>query len=288
MSKIKEHFYEEITTAQQVGARVEKPILFSTSMVQAILAGRKTQTRRSVGLSEVNYSPDQWEFLGMELNPEIEIDFKKQKTLEGYFAVFANKTEEINLYVKSRYGKPGDLLWVREMFAPTDAEYLHKETKNQCVYRADFIETETIKEILTDMNWKWKPSIHMPKNLARIWSEVEEIRIERLQDISEEDAKAEGVKLHKRGVHYLDYIAKKQHTTQFYYCFKSAIRSFRSLWNLINKHTDMSKPNIEWRENPWIWVIKYKILSTTGKPQICYKSNELCKYDCKGLCRENM
>jgi hypothetical protein len=223
----------------------EKPILYSTEMVLANLEGRKNQTRRTNNLDKVNDKPDNWEFKG----------FIPYATPE---AIFINRYTGVTLAIKCPYGGAGDVLWVRETFAKTlSDEYLHQSTKLPYFYKADVLDSETEKEVMTAYGWKYKPSIHMPKAAARIWLQVESIGVERVQDISEQDAIAEGIDT-SNGLpvgmtsHYIDYIDARN-------CFTSAINSFKSLWQSINGEES-------WQSNPWVWVIKYKVLSTTGKP----------------------
>lgn len=127
------------------------------------------------------------------------------------------------------YGIPGDKLWVRETFM----EY----APNQFEYKSGF----------TDEPIKWKPSIHMPKVAARIWLQITDIRVERLQDISEEEAKKEGLKFAKSTIDpcYLDYMVGG------YNAMTTAYKSFRSLWRKINGEES-------WDVNPWVWIIEFK------------------------------
>lgn len=125
------------------------------------------------------------------------------------------------------YGKSGDIIWVRESFARVNGEIAFKA--NEAQYKFAPGETKGL----------WKPSIHMPKAVARIWLEVKNTRVERLYDITEEDAKAEGV---------------------------ANGNIFRSLWQQINGN---------WNDNPCIWVISFKVLSNKGKPDF----NKAKNYD---------
>lgn len=190
----------------------ERPILFSTPMVEAILDGRKTQTRRARGATFQN------------------------------FEEFAR--------IKCPYGKPGDRLWVRETWQITN--FLHPSDENYgYIYKA----SENGKDWQENTEeWKWKPSIHMPKAAARIWLEITETRLEQLQDISKEDAIAEGIEPVADG--YKNYMPKLSSTSQF--CWPTAYHSFKSLWESINGAES-------WDLNPWLWVVKFKVLSTTGK-----------------------
>ena len=168
---------------------VFKPILFSTPMVQAILEGRKTQTRRIV-----KPQPDfdrAWKNLGMTekfgLETELEIP---ELDLTGYFLGVSSpigdglKATGIcipNIPIKIH---KGDILWVRETWRYSD------DLRNPYLYKQKEYE-DWKPEYLQGI--KWKPSIFMPKAACRIFLEVTDVRIEKLQDISEEDAVAEGI-----------------------------------------------------------------------------------------------
>jgi len=201
----------------------ERPILFQTEMVKAILEGRKTQTRRGFNQASYLTNPTQ-RFKGMGY-----INGKPDQ----YAASIGS--ENFSTLHKSKYGKPGDLLWVRERF------HLHGYTKegSQIVsYKSQAVDSK-------DKGWTWKPSIHMPKSAARIWLMVEDIRVERLNDIREDDARNEGV---------LPSLISTSHTVGL-----SCKYSFAVLWESINGKES-------WNSNPWVWVIQFRVLSTTGKP----------------------
>lgn len=139
-----------------------KPILFSTEMVQAILAGRKTQTRRTKGLKVVNNNPDSHLFNSFSIDNE-NANFKK---LEGMW-------QGVDVPYKT-----GDVLWVRESFAKVE----FKDQPTLYLYKAN----------PEHQSMKWKPSIHMPKEACRLFLKVTNVRTERLQDITEMDAIFEG------------------------------------------------------------------------------------------------
>lgn len=212
----------------------EIPILFSTPMVQAILEWRKGMTRRTRGLKLINDNIDDWEFVNLVVNAKGELH-----------AHFWNNRQDIPKFIKCPYGKPGDILWVRESFChyTTDTGFEIPAT-----YRFKTDENITGEE-------KWKPSIHMPKEAARIWLQVEEVRLERLQDISEEDARNEGVEKLSSTVFgkplYMDYMGDEPTT--------NTRVSFETLWESINGAES-------WDANPWVWVVKFKFLSTSSKP----------------------
>ncbi len=236
----------------------EIPILFSTSMVQAILDGRKTMTRRMTDLEVINEMPSGWKLSAVLIG-------KIKGILNSFFRFESIKSDYIADRT-CRYGQPGDILWVRESFS---------FWLDAIKYKAD---GESVLK-----GFKYKPSIHMRKDYARIWLQVEEVRVERLQDIGWNDAIAEGIHVKYWGEDTSEpYAYRKSKPEGIATDYKrSPIEAFQDLWTEINGPESL-------KINPWVWVVKYKVLSTTGKPEICYKTNEVCKYDCKGLCRENM
>ena len=289
MSATKEHYHDKIEEgmrSSKLVANNSKPILFSGAMVLAILEGRKTQTRRSSKLDHINTDADRWEFVRLETDPDVVVRrpglTDRFNKLKGHYATFEQKKDGISYFAKCPYGKPGDLLWVRETTAFTKGEFQAYDTIS---YRADnfhkdinrpgvdFPEKEMCKDGWYDKNLskevKWTPSIHVKKIYARIWLEVTEIKVERLQNITEKDAIAEGV-------------AKIEHPLfgSLYknYCFgnqdddsigsKSPNESFFSLWESIN---GIASHEV----NPWVWVIKFKVLSTSGKENIQHSINNI-------------
>lgn len=152
-----------------------KPILFNTDMVRAILANRKTVTRRVVKSAD-----QQWRFDGLEVGPAM-LKIRKNGEeypvdMSGLWATFESDGYPEYPMVKASY-QPGDILYVRETFCHIFGRY---------VYRADY------GEVSEDTKALWKPSIHMPKKAARLFLRVTAVRVERLQDMTDEDAVAEG------------------------------------------------------------------------------------------------
>ena len=212
-----------------------KPILFSTEMVQAILEGRKTQTRR-----EVKHG------LGKFMDNE---DIKVSITDDGEMVHFKSKGIGTSFMgLKSPYGKIGDILWVRE----TVFDYknfkqvpLFSNIKENYIYKADgnFIGCH-----------KWKPSIHMPKDAARIFLRVTNIRVERLFEISEKDAIAEGVecKIVENIKEYRAYLVKESEHVFGKNSYPDTPEcSFLELWEKINGNESVNS-------NPWVWVIEFE------------------------------
>lgn len=205
------------------------PILFSTPMVEAILEGRKTMTRRTLkkqpnenGVSFMKNPPLDWEQVYKEQWKPWKIE-----TEEG---------ESISL--NCPYGQIGDVLWVRETWQPNSTPTgwpFHYKAKNDTFNQPE--------------NEKWKPSIFMPKAACRIFLEITDVRVERLQDITEHDAVAEGVE--KVGNIFLwtykNYLLKSSRYDRQY----SALESFQTLWQSINGKDS-------WEANPFVWVVEFK------------------------------
>lgn len=207
----------------------EIPILFSTAMVQAILSGNKTQTRRVVKFPLK--SPTHMASINDSDNPP-PVEWCPN-------------------------GQPSDLLWVREK------QGYYQDNKALCpVFRTEISDNEV-------GFYKWRPSIHMPKEAARIWLKVKTVRVERLHDISEEDAKAEGILCYRdefdgNRYRYKDYMADSSdygHPDHDYPTVGIAKTSFCTLWESINGRES-------WDSNPWVWVVEFEVLSTTGKPEL--------------------
>lgn len=216
-----------------------KPILYSTDMVQALQQGRKTMTRRTQGLEEINKQPDAYSVATVNIG-EYVFEVRSQKSDVGSFDSMTDVT------VRSKYQK-GDILWVREKFS------IHGHTTRHFIYRADVCGDHDLPD-----GCKWKPSIHMPKAAARIFLKVTNVRVERLQQISEEDAVAEGIlylesmqpytmgyKLY--GDHEISDILERKAVTG------TSIESFETLWDMIN-----GKGAFDF--NPWVFVYEFEVL----------------------------
>jgi len=148
------------------GEIMEKPILFNTGMVQAILEGRKTSTRRIIKI------PENFSYLMDE----------ETSNGEMLISVESDLCPQCYKYIYAPY-QPGDILYVRETWFKDIERY---------VYRANYFETEKFYRNGNEVKIKWHPSIHMPKSAARIFLRVTDVRVERVQDITEDGARAEG------------------------------------------------------------------------------------------------
>ena len=199
-----------------------KPILFNTEMVRAILDGRKSCTRRLVKPEPQGY---------FEVNEE---------------PLYIYDTDENQGKITPPY-QPGDILYVRETWEHFECCCCEGDEHGNCyrepqqsalnkscgcyMYRAT-------DEIYGDA--KWHPSIHMPKEAARIWLKVTDVRVERLQDITSEQIYKEGVEVEEP--HVLNGEEKRY--------------AFSSLWNSTVKKSDIDRYG--WNANPWVWVIEFE------------------------------
>jgi len=225
----------------------EIPILFSTEMVRAIIAGRKTETRRvAVPVKDDSFDG------GFKFG-------------HGYSWTSINYPKIAN---NSKYGTSGDVLWVREehyRFGHWEKDNTKKRKTGRQAWKfvADNEEIKYADNAPEDFRkgrhhhdshtpaWHKRLARFMPKAAARIWLQVEEIRVERLKDITEASAIAEGIEISKNGL-WRNYIHPEVPRL-------SAIDSFMTLIGSIITMDKVFK-------NPWVWVVKFKVLSTTGKP----------------------
>lgn len=209
------------TAAKQVEVK-ERPIIFSGPMVRAILEGRKTQTRRVIKPQPL----DSWM---LHHNTDWSEYYKRTRFGLKKHLWIAHPTE--NEEIVCSKGVPGDRLWVKETFGIPDAPY-EKKTKELVVYRADQFPA------LQEANkYFWRNVRNMPRWASRILLSITNIRVERIQDISAADAKAEGVEA------FLNRDA-------------TAWRAgFQIGWDEIN-----AKRGFAWSMNPWCWVLEFKKL----------------------------
>jgi hypothetical protein len=229
----------------------ERPILFSSPMVRAILAGRKTQTRRILGWKPredgLNLA-----FSGLELG-----FYCSDSPASGYVlrsrgagSCWNDRTHPAHC----PHGATGDRLWVRETHACFHVgEGLDRAVPECVAYRAtcrddgsfDFVNTRG--EVMGLRVTKWTPSIFMPRWASRITLEITEIRVQRLQEISDEDAKAEGI---ERDTEPCDHTRLSCEEIK---CLGPTHRStFCELWDLINGK------RAAWASNPWVWAITFR------------------------------
>lgn len=227
-----------------------KPILFNTEMVRAILDGRKTVTRRLIKpqpKSKLCYT-----FAGSHKKDIGRWGYPSKTAHEFWREEFKLPDDIAEEELKKKWNPPyhtDDVLYVRETWAPI---YPNKESNEVCGY---IYEEDSLEEYDNrypdgkDYQWggKWKPSIHMPKEAARIWLNVNNVRLERLQEITEEQAKAEGAIDNRGFIHSPDNEYDDIHTAKEY---------FEQIWKSTIKKTDIDCYG--WDANPWVWVIEFE------------------------------
>lgn len=195
------------------------PILFNTQMVQAILDGRKTTTRRV--MKNQDYIADN----------------------------------------KQPYRK-GDILYVRETWNICNMDI--EDNSITFIYKADKSEEQSARtvivpneiwdqynESMAENNPDWRPSIHMPKEAARIWLRVTDVRAERLREITENGTR-------KEGIHFSecpDGFTWKE-CTDIHNCYTTSIGAMQALWDSTIKKSDLDRYG--WNANPWVWVIEFE------------------------------
>lgn len=223
----------------------ERPILFSAPMVRAILAGTKTQTRRIVKPQPQPNGGEGLHPVAPYCNPHGSWAWVLAATGHGSGG---------NLF-DCPYGQPGDRLWVRETWqGPLLDSEEHEAAQFRedgpdafkkpgfCAYRA----TDTLDAVDLDGNdLGWRPSIHMPRWASRISLEITGVRVERLQDISEADAIAEGISAKEDGRYHCGCDDDGE------ILCKSPVTAYAWLWNSINGDG-------AWAANPWVWVVEFK------------------------------
>ena len=197
-----------------------KPILFNTEMVRAILDGRKTCTRRICKDANECTVPDM-EFYNAD-----------RRTYAVHNFVDKEHTEQLSTAERTCPICTGDILYVLETW---------KKAPNGYYYYEDWQRND-----IADVT-KWKPSIHMPKEAARIWLKVTDVRVERLHEITEDGAKAEGAIDNRGFIHSPENEYDRIHTAR---------EHFIRIWNSTIKKSDLDRYG--WDANPWVWVIEFE------------------------------
>lgn len=219
-----------------------KPILFNTQMVQAIRENVKTTTRRIIKRTPSNDAPSGYGFW-KEFNEDDNKWYIKDYT---HSCCWWGEKEYINRFSKFHIG---DILYVRETWKVNlytdgyaDAEVIYKENNNKKKYK--HIGDDLFNKLLKFSTKEgWQPSLFMPKEVARLFLRVTDVKIERLQDLTENGIKAEGIT-----EEWPPYAEDK----------------FHKLWDSTIKKKDREK--YSWNANPWVWVIEF---------ERCEKPNEV-------------
>ena len=224
------------------------PILFNGDMVRAILDGRKTVTRR--------ICKDANEFTV----PDMSFYDAEKRTYAVHNFADKEHTDQLSTAERTCPICPGDILYVRESVFQGVGHYLDVSGEtvsvltNDFEYYADGLHEKDHWKDKHERTWMHRrPSIHMPKEAARIWLKVKDVRVERLQEITEEQAKAEGAKQCYEQINTIEnrpvtYIAEDGNG---YY-----ILGFKSIWNSTIKKSDLDRYG--WDASPWVWIIEFE------------------------------
>jgi hypothetical protein len=184
-----------------------KPILFNTETVRAILDGRKSCTRR------INKDANDY------VVPDMDFYDSDKRTYAVHNYADKEHTDKLSIAERTCPICPSDILYVRESYSELSFGY---------VYKADGENIDHLGNVI-----KWHPSIHMPKEAARIWLKVTDVRVERLQDMTDDDAEAEGC-----------------------FDYTSTALGFPDVWDSTIKKSDLDRYG--WDASPWVWVIEFE------------------------------
>ena len=198
------------------------PILFNTEMVRAILDGRKSCMRR-ICKDGNEYTVPDMNFYNAD-----------RRTYAVHNYADKEHTDKLSTAERTCPICPGDILYIRETWSPVfirPRRYLYK------------VECKDVENLPI----KWHPSIHMPKEAARIWLKVTDVRVERLQDVTEDGAKAEGAIDNRGFIHSPENEYDRIHTAR---------EHFIKIWNSTVKKSDLDRYG--WDANPWVWVIEFE------------------------------
>ncbi len=213
-----------------------RPILFSAPMVRAMLDVRKTQTRRAIKLPR-------W---AEEVNEDNEFELDGEP--EWPHAI-ARKTGCLSA-IECPYGEPGDLLWVRETFQPIFANGFDQDSdpypnyKTGFGYKVNYVADNGRIEWMDgddEITARCSPAIHMPRWASRLTLRITEVRVQRLQEISEDDAGSEGCPI--------PFEKRRQYADRN----DTAVAWFCGLWNTINGPDS-------WDANPWVWALSFEVI----------------------------
>lgn len=201
-----------------------KPILFNTEMVRAILDGRKTCTRR-ICKDANEYTVPDMDFYNAD-----------RRTYAVHNFVDKEHTEQLSTAERTCPICTGDILYVRETWKEAPKGYYYYE--------------DWQKDDIADVT-KWKPSIHMPKEAARIWLKVTDVRVERLQEITDNECIKEGI-----------YPSNCRDCNDIFGCDVcpdegyDEVDKFVEVWNSTIKKSDLNRYG--WNASPWVWVIEFE------------------------------
>ena len=196
-----------------------KGILFKPSMFKATIDGTKTETRRTISKTD----------LSENINEKWARDFMAQ--------------------AHARY-KVDDIVYLKEPYVMIRKYPLAIEEPNKSMMEPEY---KYDKQPLVQKIIPWENKLFMPAKYARYFIKITEVKVERLQEITEEGAIAEGIEYDGNGHSYMCYSGKTC-------CFETAIESYADLWDFINVKCAKKNKAVPWESNPWVWVYKYRLL----------------------------
>jgi len=221
----------------------EHPILFSGPMVRAILAGRKTQTRRVIQLRNPN-----------QPFADIVVTFGYSASGESTYAGFGNLADPV--YVRCPYGQPGDLLWVREKFlvweggaGGLDPDSLTYQDDPQ--WEHQLFDNGELDDALPPEDdgvvgrWKVHPSIHMPRWASRITLRVTDVRVQRVQEMNFYDWVAD----------FAPTFIEQERARATFVGARYQVEHSRALWDSINAK------RAPWESNPYVWALTFEVVN---------------------------
>ena len=220
-----------------------KPILFNTEMVRAILDGRKSCMRK-ICKDGNEYTVPDMNFYNAD-----------RRTYAVHNYADKKHADKLSIAERSCPICPGDILYVRETIWQKVGHYLDVdgETKGIFCHEYKYVATDEKPETGWDYSWVKRPSIHMPKEAARIWLKVTDVKVERLQDITPKGAESEGV-----GNLFYDDIGygEKNYGTEVDTEYGITKEQFAWLWESTVKKSDLDRYG--WDANPYVWVIEFE------------------------------
>lgn len=222
----------------------ERPIIFSAPMVRAILEGGKTQTRRIVKLR-----PDQSVYGNGQVHPAVSKIEHRSGGYFGFEAPEAVKDSYVTTFpfftIRCPYGKPGDRLWVKESI------YYNADSGKRFRYDDGQLLSHRVS---SQLKYRHYSSLFCPRAASRITLEIADVRVHRVREISEDDAKAEGSYLHRCSCPEMQRKPRSPIEAMFRqtHCHIHG-EEFSSLWDSINGKGS-------WESNPWVWALTFKVI----------------------------
>ena len=216
-----------------------RPILFSGPMIRALLSGAKTQTRRVVKLQPEDVFAH--EVASYSQATGATVHYPKDATATVFSdGLWYSLGPSAAGPIACPYGQPGDVLWVRETWSRAKLY----PASHEMFYRADGdVLGRQLSLSYVEREKCWRPSIHMPRWASRLTLRITDVRVERVQEISEDDAIAEGV----------DTITMADVARQAAW---SRRQDFSRLWDSINGQ----RAGCSWADNPWCWCLTFDVI----------------------------